>query len=248
MIYWYRALDEVEGHWENITLKLMQRILWHAALAAVIAGGVFFISAPYAILDLRSFVGDLAAQTEMAGNAGLWPFTIQYIDTPAFIYQIQQSSVWGLGLPLGVVAWGAIPFTVAAATVSKTARRADMFLLSWVVPGFVFLETFEVHFLRYVFPLMPVMIMMGSRMLLWMVFAYRPQGVNRWLHPARMLPGLAVAVSVFVVVSTGFYTLAFQRVYAQDHPAITASEWINSNVPPGTAIAVSYTHLRAHET
>ena len=86
LIYCYRALDEVEGHWENITLNLMQRILWHAALAAVIAGGVFFISAPYAILDLRSFVGDLAAQTEMAGNAGLWPFTIQYIDTPAFIY------------------------------------------------------------------------------------------------------------------------------------------------------------------
>lgn len=239
LIYLYRVLDEVEGRWGNVTLKLALNIFGHAVLAAVVAAGVFFISSPYALLDFGSFVGDLAAQTRMAANAGLWPFTIQYIDTPAFIYQIQQSSVWGLGLPLGVVAWMSIPFTAATLVISKTARRADLFVLSWVVPGFVFLETFEVHFLRYVFPLMPVMIMMGSRMLLWMVFAYRPRTthlVNRWLDPARILPGLAVAVVIFVVASTGFYALAFQRVYAQDHPAITASEWINSNVPSGSAI------------
>jgi len=239
LIYWYRVLDEVEGRWADITPELVQRIFWHAVLAAVVAGGVFFISAPYAILDVGSFAADLAAQTRMASNAGMWPFTVQYVDTPAFIYQIQQSSVWGLGLPLGVVAWASIPFTAAVAAISKTARRADLFLLAWVVPGFVFLETFEVHFLRYVFPLMPVMIILGSRMLLWMVSAYRPLAVhlvNRWADPARILPGMAIAVVVFVVAATGFYALAFQRVYAEDHPAVTASEWINENVPQGTAI------------
>ena len=239
LIYLYRVLDEVEGRWADITPGLVQRIFRHAALAAAVAGGVFFISAPYAILDFGSFARDLAAQTRMASDAGLWPFTIQYVDTPAFIYQIQQSSVWGLGLPLGVVAWASIPFTAAVAVFSKAIRRADLFLLAWVVPGFVFLEAFEVHFLRYVFPLMPVLIIMGSRMLLWTVFAYQPLAgrlVNRWLDPARIWPGLAIGMVVFVVAATGFYTLAFQRVYAQDHPAITASEWINSNVPAGTAI------------
>ena len=70
-------------------MELVQRIFGHAVLAGVVALGVFFISAPYAFLDVGAFVGDLAAQTRMARNAGLWPFTIQYIDTPAFIYQIQ---------------------------------------------------------------------------------------------------------------------------------------------------------------
>ena len=239
LIYWYRVLNEVEGRWTDITPDLVQRIFLHALLAAVVAGGVFFVSSPYAILDLGSFAGDLAAQTRMAGNAGLWPFTVQYIDTPAFIYQIQQSSVWGLGLPLGVVAWVSIPFTAIVAAVSNTARRADLFLLVWVVPGFLFLETFEVHFLRYVFPLIPIMIIMGSRMLLWTVSACRPLAVhlvNRWVDPARVLPGLAVSVVVFVVASTAFYAVAFQKVYAEDHPAIAASEWINSNVPQRTAI------------
>ena len=136
LVYWYRVLDEMEGNWSNLTLDLVQRIFWHGALAVVIAGGVFFISAPYAILDLGSFVNDLAAQTMMANNAGLWPFTIQYVGTPAFVYQIQQSSVWALGIPLGVVAWVSIPFTAGIAAISKNTRRVDVFLLAWVVPGF----------------------------------------------------------------------------------------------------------------
>ena len=239
LVYWYWVLDEVDGHWSDITPELVQRIFGHAALAGVVALGVFFISAPYALLDVGAFVGDLAAQTRMARNAGLWPFTIQYVDTPAFIYQIQQSSVWGLGIPLGIVAWASIPFTIAVAAFSGATRRSDLFLLAWVVPGFVFLETFEVHFLRYVFPLIPIMIIMGSRMLLWMVTSYRPLQVhlvNRSVDPARFLPGLAIVVVVLVVAATGFYALAFQQVYAEDHPAVTASEWINGNVPPGTAI------------
>ncbi|GIT42771.1 MAG: hypothetical protein Ct9H300mP11_07070 [Chloroflexota bacterium] len=138
LVYWYRVLDEVEDRWTNITPKLVGRIFGHAALAVVVASGVFFISAPYAILDFGSFADDLSAQTMMASNAGLWPFTIQYVGTPAFVYQIQQSSVWGLGLPLGVVAWASIPFTAALAVISKKNRRVDLFLLAWVVPGFIF--------------------------------------------------------------------------------------------------------------
>ena len=239
LVYWYRVLDEVEGHWSEITPELVQRIFWHAAMAAGIAGGVFLLTSPYVILDIGSFLGDLGAQTRMARNAGMWPFTIQYIDTPSFTYQIQQSSVWGLGIPLGVVAWLSIPFTAAVATFSGTHRRADLFVLAWVVPGFVFLEAFEVHFLRYVFPLMPIMIIMGSRMLVWMVTAYRPLDVHLvWLRadPARFMPRIAIGVVAFVVLSTAFYSLAFQKVYGNDHPAVAASEWINENIPRGTSI------------
>ena len=243
LVYLYRVMDEADGNWSGITADLVRRILGHAAVAAAVAGGVFLISAPYALLDIKAFVGDVASQANMAQNAGLWPFTIQYIGTPSFIYQIQQSSVWGLGIPLGVIAWLSIPFTALLVGFSSSKRRADLFLLAWVVPGFIFLETFEVHFLRYVFPLMPIMVIMGARMLLWLVEAARLRSSHfagrlmwRRAAPAWFLPGIAVALVVFVVGTTAFYALAFQRVYAEDHPAVTASEWINANVPRGTAI------------
>ena len=300
LAYWYRVLDSVDGRWSQITPEIVQRVLGHAAVAALAAVAVFFVTSPYAFLDIGAFVGDLVTQTNMARNAGIFPFTVQYIDTPAFIYQIKQSSVWGLGLPLGVVAWLSIPFTAAIAFMRRSTLRFDLLLLAWVVPTFLFLESFEVHFLRYVFPLMPFLILMGSRMLLWLVDQARnaswqrisgliPAGVGRQiavsastreadLEPEEILPlqrgdrgditsrggvnpervwrqgkprwwslpavpvfrvnlvWLPIGLIVVVLAATAFYTLAFERVYARDHPAVSASQWIKDNIPPGTSI------------
>ena len=186
----------------------------------------------------------------MARHAGRLPFTVQYIGTPPFLYQLQQTSVWGLGLLLGVVSWLSVPFTAAHALLRRNTRRADLLLLAWVVPTFVFLESFEVRFLRYAFPLMPFLILMGARMLLWLVELFRsaarssPPTVAA-VRPAdyrpspayrRCLPWLPVGLVVLVVGATAFYALAFERVYTRDHPAVTASRWINENVPSGTSI------------
>ena len=39
-----------------------------------------------------------------------------------------------------------------------------------------------------------------------------------------------------MVAATAFYALAFEAVYARDHPAVQASDWINANVPRNTTI------------
>ena len=248
LVYWYRFWDEVESTWFEVTPELVLPVLRDAAVCGVVAVAVFFVTAPYAFIDFGEFVSDLAFQTRMANNAGLVPFTVQYVDTPAFFYQISQSSVWGLGLPLGIIAWVAVPITVVLAFTNPATRRADLLLLAWLVPGFLFLESFEVRFLRYVFPLMPVMIILASRMMVWLW--ENAHMVGAWLDRAgnaagRYLPLAAVALIAGVVGFTAFYSLAFQRVYAEDHPALTASEWINENVPRGSSI-VNDNHWDEH--
>ncbi len=273
LAYWYRLADSVDGRWSQITPAALRPVLGHAAAAVLVAAAVFFVTTPYALLDAGAFVGDVLTQAEMASNAGLWPFTVQYIDTPPFLYQLQQSSVWGLGLPLGVVAWLAIPFTVLMLFRSPGTRRYDLLLLVWVVPTFLLLESFEVRFLRYVFPIAPFLLLMASRMLLWLVdwsrgpqppgpslaglldrlnlrlprqaFQGRVSALRDRLPRAslRLAPQfrprwswLAVSLVAVVLGSTLFYTLAFQRVYANDHPAVTASQWLHDHVPAGTPI------------
>ncbi len=256
LAYWYRILDSVDGRWPDINVAVVRRTLGHAAVAGAVAGAMFLLTTPYAILDAGAFFGDIGAQANMARHAGLWPFTIQYIDTPAFLYQIQQSSVWGLGLPLGIVAWIAIPFTAILALRRGKSRRADLLLLAWVVPTLLFLESFEVRFLRYVFPLMPFMILMGARMLLWLVDVFRSpvrplplelprrhrvtEKIDSLARRLRgSLPSLAwlpMGLVAVVVGATAFYALAFEKVYVRDHPAVTASNWIKANVDPGTSI------------
>ena len=248
--YAYRVVDEAEGRWDGVTPEVLQKIAGHALLAGTVALAVFFVTTPYAFIDIGAFVGDVMLQTKMARNAGLFPFTVQYVNTPAFLYQIQQTTVWGLGIPLGVVAWISIPFTAVLLLVDRRHIRADLLLLAWVVPSLLFYESFEVRFLRYLFPLMPVLVLLASRMMLWeegqaRLLARRVaatgQNVGRALtseRTAKVLLAMAVAAPVFVVVSTAFYSLAFQRVYANDHPGLEASRWVLTEVPRGSSIVM----------
>ncbi len=265
LAYAYRLLDSGNGRWSGLNRAGVEQTALHALAAGAVALVTFFTVTPYALLNLSNFLGEQAAQAEMAGNAGLWPFTIQYVDTPAFLYQFHQTAVWGLGLPLGLFAWAGIAFTAFLLWRGTGTRRADLLLLVWVFPSVLFLESFEVRFQRYYFALIPFMVLMGSRLLLWAPFYLHSQVENRgWRRGTRsagqeVFPGnfqLRAAWSylrynpqgrrylvaatwvpvVLVVAATLFYSLAFQRVYANPHPAVAASRWINDNLPRGTGI------------
>ena len=177
LVFLWTWKDRAGGRWSDLTVSSAVRFAPTVLVAALLASAAFFITTPYALLDFGTFVADIRAQTEMAREAGLRPFTWQYADTPAFWYQIRQTSAWGLGLPLGVAAWLAAPFTAWMAWRGGLAQRSDLLLLAWAVPAFVFLELFEIKFLRYVFPLMPFYILMGSRMLI--AFVEWAQGWRR---------------------------------------------------------------------
>ncbi len=166
LVFLWAWRDRAGGRWSDLTVLSAVRFAPTVAVAGLLALAAFFITTPYAFLDFGTFLADIRAQAEMAREAGHWPFTWQYADTPAFWYQIRQTSVWGLGIPLGIVAWLAAPFTAWMAWRGGLAQRSDLLLLAWAVPAFVFLELFEVKFLRYVFPLMPFYVLMGARMLI----------------------------------------------------------------------------------
>ena len=187
LVFLWAWKDRSGGRWADLTVWSAVRFAPVVVLAGLLALAVFFITTPYAFLDFGTFISDIRAQAEMAREAGHWPFTWQYADTPAFWYQIRQTAVWGLGLPLGIVAWLAAPFTAWLAWRGGLAQRFDILLLAWAVPAFAFLELFEVKFLRYVFPLMPFYVLMGARMLVAFVTwaQARPNGGSR---DASVLP------------------------------------------------------------
>ena len=169
LVFLWTWKDRSGGRWSDLTVWSAVRFGPLVLLAGLLAVAAFFITTPYAFLDFGTFLADIRAQAEMAREAGHWPFTWQYADTPAFWYQIRQTSVWGLGIPLGIVAWLAAPFTAWMAWRGGLQQRFDLLLLAWAVPAFVFLELFEVKFLRYVFPLMPFYVLMAARMLVALV-------------------------------------------------------------------------------
>ena len=263
--YWFRLLDLGNGRIIGVPRRVLEQTFLHALAAAAVAVAVFFLVTPYGLLYLSNFLAEQAAQTNMANNAGLWPFTIQYVGTPAFLYQFKQTAVWGLGLPLGLAAWAAIVFTSILAWQGSFARRGDVLILAWLIPSILLLESFEVRFQRYYFALIPFMVLLASRMLLWGPFYVRsimggtgirrssamtgadrasspPLGNKVWSffrhNPTGQRWMLATTWAIVCVVGgfTVLYSLAFQSIYLNPHPAVAASQWINDHAPPGTSI------------
>jgi YYY domain-containing protein len=86
---------------------------WPAATRGMAAGlgvslVVLFIAQPYMFLDWDRFYHDVVEQSEMVRRIGDLPFTRQYIDTTPYWYQMRQLAAWGLGWPLGIVAWAGL--------------------------------------------------------------------------------------------------------------------------------------------
>ncbi len=68
----------------------------------------FMIVQPYAIIDASRFVADVTEQSEMVRRIRDYPYTRQYIDTAAYLYHVRQLAAFGLGWPLGMVAWAGL--------------------------------------------------------------------------------------------------------------------------------------------
>ena len=251
LAYGFRLVTDSRGSWAVPLQKDTERVIAHALMAGVVAVAVFLITTPYALLDMFNFIADIKWQADMARTAGTVPFTVQYVGTTPFLYELRQTSVWALGLPLGIVAWGGLVFTLGIA-IFKVAKkhplpRGEILLLAWVIPNFLMLGYFfEVKFLRYIFPIIPFLILMGSGALFWMLDRARSLSASPVrLGPgfvamrgllARYAPHAVIGVIAFVVAATAFYALAFESVYARAHPAIQASRWINENVPRDSTI------------
>ena len=202
---------------------LVQPLLRPAALAFGAALLTFAVLQPYALLDYRKYVADLGWEAMIARTAGLVPYTLQYVGIPRNgLYELRQTAVWALGLPLGLVAWGGLAASIVAGI--RRPRIGEWLLVSWVVvllAGIV--PLFEVKFLRYVAPVLFVLVLLGSH---WLMEAYR-FARERGVAWGRVVQ----AVMAFVVASTAFYALAFASIYSTDHPGIQASAWLNDNAP-----------------
>ena len=116
-------------------------------------------------LGKKYFLCDGGAQYNMAkGTSGL-PFTQQYIGTIPYWYQIKQLSLFGLGLPLGIVTWLSLAFSLFIS--AKYRNRGDVLILSWLLPYFILTGNMQVKFLRYLLPMSPLLMIICARVLFW---------------------------------------------------------------------------------
>ena len=268
------------------------------AIVAVVAVATFLIVQPYALLDAENFIGDVVRQSEMARGISDLPYTRQYADRTDYLYFLQNLTLFGLGLPLGLAAIAgwiyAISRLLRRPNVAETAalvslavltigamvaaselfvllaaaawvallihlrgspRRAEILLLSFLVPYFLITGGFHAKFLRYLLPITPLLMVLAAQAL-WKLRSWAKRWKEddpertpvtatgySWLEAAMrsgLVARLATALIALVLLTTVLYAIAFVNMYSANHASITASEWIYKNVPAGSTYATEH--------
>ena len=202
------------------------------AAAGAVALVVFVLTNPFAVIEFPAYVRQIMAQNAMVSGLMDAPYTRQYIGTLPYLYFVQQLSQWGLGWPLGVVAWGGLIWAVVVAA-RRRASPTLVVMLAWALPYFAFTGAFHTKFPRYMAPLLPFLAVFGAGAAM---AGYRWLAA-RWGRRGRLAWG---ALAVGVAVVTLGWALAFTGVYRQEHPWIAASRWIYANIPEGKKLLTEH--------
>ena len=110
----------------------LRRAIRGVVVGAVVSAVAFVVAEPYALLDWSRFFADFTEQSEMVRRIRDYPYTRQYIDTTPYFYQARQLAAWGLGWPLGIVAWVSLAY---AALRGLRLQLGLMYLaFGWGVP------------------------------------------------------------------------------------------------------------------
>ncbi|HRJ43494.1 MAG TPA: DUF2298 domain-containing protein, partial [Caldilineaceae bacterium] len=210
-----------------------------ALVALLLAGVTFAITSPYAILDWQNFIqATLVEQGAMVRGLADFPFTRQYRNTLPYLYFIQEQVIWGMGLPLGIVALAGSLWALVRLALGK-ASSGEWIVWSWLIPYFGLTGAFLAKFNRYMSPVLPFVVLFGAALAMWLVGRWQAAGGNtqypmRNTQPIRLL---GWAVTTVALLGSLFWSLAYVNgVYNHEHSWLQASRWVYANAPRDSII------------
>jgi YYY domain-containing protein len=201
---------------------------WSLIIACLIIGGLaalisFRIFQPYAFdgwMPSEQWVRNIQEQRIQAkGDADL-PWNLQWVRR-SHLYSFTNLTVWGLGLPLGILAWAG--FLYMGWRILKGEWRHAL-LWGWTAAYFLWQSLQFNPTMRYQLPIYPLLAMMAA----WVVF----EPIRNMQYAIRTTYYvLRTIITVIVVLLTAAWAFAFHSIYLREEPRIAASRWIYQNVP-----------------
>jgi 4-amino-4-deoxy-L-arabinose transferase-like glycosyltransferase len=228
---------------------------WRAWLWLVGAGLLallsFGLTNPYAWLDWgctplpipfleqtslpgNCYLENVSNQSAMVRGSAQFPFTRQYEGTTPFLYFVEMQLRWGMGLLLGIAAWGGAVWLLGRTVWAWWQARREpinpennlgfdyrawLIVWAWCLPYFLSTGMFYVKFMRYLQPVTPFLMLCAGVVLLSLPW--------RWVRWGS---------TAVVILSTAVWAIAFSNLYQTPHPWLTASRWVYQNVPAGSLI------------
>jgi len=194
----------------------------------MIAITLYFILNPYSILNFKEYWSSTDSITSLGNLLSFYhrePFDwndwrFSYNGTIPYWYHIKNLLFFGMGLPLEIISLVGIFYSL------KKMEKSDKFLLAFILPFFLIVGSWSVKTLRYILPLIPFIIILGSRFLL--NLHSKKENI-----PIKIFSKIAIIV---VIISAFIYSLSYANIYSLPDTRIQASDWIYKNVQRGSTI------------
>ncbi|MGD0807423.1 MAG: DUF2298 domain-containing protein, partial [Anaerolineales bacterium] len=223
--------------WNNGELSPLKRFgpaAGQMALAVAMTLLVFRVAQP---MTFRATTGDTGFFTislnpdwvrsikislEESNGVCCGPPTEQWTNRPAIIFPFTNIVLWGMGLPLGLMAFAAL-FWAGYRIYQGRDWQAHLLPVVYTAVTFLFLATRWVKSVRYFLVVYPFFCLLAAWALVELWNLAKPRGGWR-----KTLSGALIGV---VVLGTLAWAWGFTNIYRNDNPRFQASRWIYQNVP-----------------
>ena len=198
-------------------------------IGAIVSVLAFRIFQPYAFNGLGlnpQWLANIREQRSQASPNADLPWSLQWARRSP-LYSFQNLTEWGLGLPLGILAWAG--FLWMGWRILKGEWRQHLLLWSWTAIYFVWQSLQYNPTFRYQLPIYPLLAMMAGWAIIRLWQVGRLQAKSRFL--ASFPRFLSVFLGVLVLLSTAAWAFAFLHIYTSPEPRSAATEWIFQNIP-----------------
>jgi YYY domain-containing protein len=225
--------------YSRLSAEERERQLWifirNLVFAAVVAFIVFRIFQPYAfsgpgffnVKPNENWVSSLQSLAQQSGGDVDFPPALQWARRP-ITFAWENMVRWGLGLPLGLLAWAG--FVWMGMRIVKGEWRQYALVWGWTLLYFTWQSMNFSRSMRYQLPVYPTLAIIAA----WAIFALWPRYSTRF----NWRKVLAIGLGVIVVGATFAWAAAFSQIYTRPVTRIAASEWIYQNVPAAVNLRI----------
>ena len=219
---------------EDERQRWVVRAFGYLVLAAFTSLLIFRLFQPYAFTGPGFFglkpnpqwVANIIEQRNQAAGDVDFPPALQWARRPIW-FSFQNLTIWGLGLPLGLLAWAG--FLWAGWRIFKRDWQQHLLLWGWTALYFTWQTTQFNPTMRYQLPIYPTLAIFAA----WAVIAlfdYGQQLAGSASRRSKVIRWIAILLGDIVLLVTAFYAIAFANIYQRPITRVEASYWIYQNI------------------
>jgi YYY domain-containing protein len=221
-------------------------------LAGILMIVIFRFANPHAFrgegslgfLDIRPYIPffeDIGtAQNLVSGKVDMPP-NYQWNNRFSYSFPLWNMVAWGMGLPLGLTAWGAVLWATWQILRVRPGWTRHILLVVWILGYFAFMGRQWVMTMRYYMPIYPALIILAAYAL-WEIFQRASRALGNKPTAVRgLVLRAAPLLLVFVVGFTYLWAIMFTNIYRHQLTRVQGSNWVFRNVPAALSVNVTNT-------